>query len=402
MKKFEKVATFEGSPKWEQSIKRESKLYTPLYGRNTMRTDFDRDYTRVINSMGYRRMKHKTQVFFSPQNDHVCTRIEHVNLVDSISHTISNYLGLNNELTKAIAISHDIGHSPFGHQGEKVLSDISKRDFGETFWHERNGLNFVDNIELLEDYNGQKQNLNLTYAVRDGIISHCGEVDENALFPRIEAIDLQKEYLRTNQHAPYTWEGCVVKVADKISYIGRDIEDAITMKILTRDDVEEFNKIINNIRIGNTNIINYLVTDVCKNSSPETGLNFSKEAFETMNQIKRFNYEKIYLAEQMKPAMRFFKVVLNEIYYILREAYDRENTIQKLKEMSRYYPHLSGEFVNWLSHYTECSDRDTTRFKNKILFDLKDIHSYEKAIIYYISGMTDNYMEQVYKEIISL
>ena len=401
-KKFSKFATIEGNEKYEQAIKREHELYTPLYGKNTMRTEFDRDYTRVLNSMGYRRMKHKTQVFFSPQNDHVCTRIEHVNLVESISHTISSYLGLNEDLTKAIATTHDIGHSPFGHQGEKVLDEISKRDFDESFWHERNGLNFVDNIELIEDYEGFKQNLNLTYAVRDGIISHCGEVDENSLFPRDEAIDLEKDYLYTNQYKPYTWEGCVVKVADKISYIGRDIEDALIMKILTHKDVEEFNKIINHIRIGNTNIMNYLVTDLCKNSSPENGLMFSQEAFDTMNKIKKFNYEKIYLCEPMKPAIRFFKVCINEIYYILRSMYDGENTINAIKETERYYPYLAGEFSNWLSHYSNCKERDITKFKNKIVFDLNDVHSYERAIVYYISGMTDNYMEKVYKEIVSL
>ena len=98
-------------------------------------------------------------------------------------------MGLNVELTRAIAIAHDIGHSPFGHQGEKILSEISKRDLGKTFWHEKNGLEFVDKIELLEDKSKNMQNLNLTYAVRDGIISHCGEIDENKLKPRDEYID---------------------------------------------------------------------------------------------------------------------------------------------------------------------------------------------------------------------
>ena len=120
-----KEAANENNIKWQNMIKREK----PLYSRNNdMRTEFERDYTRIIHSTAYRRMKHKTQVYFSPQNDHICTRIEHVVYVDSISYTIAKYLGLNTELTKAIATSHDIGHSPFGHQGEKVLSEISKRD----------------------------------------------------------------------------------------------------------------------------------------------------------------------------------------------------------------------------------------------------------------------------------
>ena len=175
---FEKYATNENNPKWQNSIKREKEIYKR---KNDIRSEFERDYNRILHCNAYRRMKHKTQVFFSPENDHICTRIEHVMHVESVSYTIAKYLGLNTELTKAIATGHDIGHSPFGHEGERILSQISERDIGEKFWHERNGMEFVDKIELLEDINKNKQNLNLTYAVRDGIISHCGEIDENCL-----------------------------------------------------------------------------------------------------------------------------------------------------------------------------------------------------------------------------
>lgn len=186
---FKNFAANEQNPKWENFISRTSNLY---HRDSDIRSEFERDYTRIIHSNSYRRLKHKTQVFFSPENDHICTRIEHVTHVESISYTISHYLGLNDELTKAIAVAHDLGHSPFGHSGEKILSAISKRDLGCTFWHEKNGLDFVDFIELLEDLNNCKQNLNLTYGVRDGIISHCGEIDENGLKPREDFIDLAR------------------------------------------------------------------------------------------------------------------------------------------------------------------------------------------------------------------
>ena len=202
-KKFEKVAANENNPKWENMIKRESEIYKR---QNDMRSDFERDYTRIIHCNAYRRLKHKTQVFFSPENDHICTRIEHVMHVESVSYTIAKCLGLNTELTKAIASGHDLGHSPFGHEGEYILSEIAQKEYGENFWHEKNGLDYIDNIELLEDYNKNKQNLNLTYAVRDGIISHCGEIDENGLKPREETIDLE-QYINKNQNSPYTWEG---------------------------------------------------------------------------------------------------------------------------------------------------------------------------------------------------
>lgn len=269
---FKEYSATKNNPKWEYMIKREKELYKR---NNDIRSEFERDYTRVIHSNAYRRLKHKTQVFFSPENDHICTRIEHVVHVESISYTIAKELRLNTELTRAIATAHDVGHSPFGHQGETVLSQISRSDIGESFWHEKNGLEFVDKIELLEDNLKNKQNLNLTYAVRDGIISHCGEIDENMLKPREEYIDL-KTYSKPNQYEPYTWEACVVKVADKISYLGRDIEDAITLGILD-EHLDELHKLLNhnsNEVINNTVIINNLVYDLCKNSSPEKRIMF--------------------------------------------------------------------------------------------------------------------------------
>ena len=401
MKKFEDVGTFEKSEKWQNSIKREEELYNPMYGKNNMRTDFDRDYTRIINCDAYRRLKHKTQVFFAPQNDHICTRIEHVNLVESISHTIGNYLGLNTELTKAISTAHDLGHSPFGHQGEKILSEIAEREIGERLWHEKNGLHFVDNIELIKDYEGIKRNLNLTYAVRDGIISHCGEVDDNGLIPRDEYIDVTKDYTYPNQFSPYTWEGCVVKVADKISYIGRDIEDAKKMKLLSDKDIERLDKVTENVRINNSNIINYLVVDLCKNSSPKKGICFSKEAFETMNAIKQFNYDKIYRNEKINPTVRYFKVLMTEIFYTLKKEWNGKSTIFNLKRMKRYYPNLSYEFVNWLSEYSLTDDRKPELYNNKVIYNLENLEDYCRAIIDYMSGMTDNYIVQVYNEIVS-
>ena len=387
---FKSCAANEENPKWSNMIKREK----PLYLRNNdIRSEFERDYTRIIHSTGYRRMKHKTQVFFSPSNDHICTRIEHVMHVESISHTIAQYLGLNVELTKAIATAHDIGHSPFGHQGEKVLSEISKRDIGITFWHEKNGMELVDKIELLEDNNKNKQNLDLTYAVRDGIISHCGEIDENNVRPRDEAIDLYN-YTKPNEYAPYTWEGCVVKIADKISYLGRDIEDAITLGILDKK-LEDLYKLLNfnsGEVINNTIIINNLVYDLCKNSSPEKGLCFSDKTFELINNLKKFNYKYIYLSEKLKPSTEYFKLVLNQIYDVLKASY---NDIEKMKKL---YPEVIGDFENWLKDYWNLERNNYN--KNDVITDVSNEKEYYRAIIYYISGMTDNFAIDTYYKII--
>ena len=397
MKKFENYAATASNPKWSYMITREM----PLYKRNNdLRDEFQRDYTRIIHSNSYRRLKHKTQVFFSPENDHICTRIEHVTHVESISYTIAKYLGLNTDLTRAISVAHDLGHSPFGHEGEKILSEISKKDLGKPFWHERNGLEFVDNVELLEDSNKYMQNLNLTYAVRDGIISHCGEIDENCIKPRNEYIDLNN-YIYPNEFAPYTWEACVVKISDKISYICRDIEDAITLGILD-EHVNELFELLNitseNEQINNTIIINNLIHDLCENSSPEKGLCFSRKALDLMNKIKEFNYKNIYFAERIKPSVRYFNLVINEIYNILKSTYNGLNTLDNLTNFSKTYPKLGKSFTEFLYNYYDFGNRKD--LKNKVLFSLDNEKDYYQAIIYYISGMTDNFAIEIYNEII--
>ena len=384
------VAATENNSKWNNIIKRENLLYSR---GNDIRSEFERDYTRIIHSLAFRRMKHKTQVFFSPINDHVCTRMEHVILVESISDTIANYLGLNAKLTKAIAIAHDIGHSPFGHQGEEVLSVISKRDIGKRFWHERNGMEMVDKIILLEDDKQNLQNLNLTYGVKDGIVSHCGEIDENSLKPRDEYINLY-DYNYSNQFKPYTWEACVVKIADKIAYLGRDIQDAITTGILD-GHLKELREVMNieeNGKINNTIITNYLVYDLCENSSEEEGLRFSNSAFEFMNKLKKFNYKYIYLDERLKPSTEYFNLILNTIYNTLIKYYDDK------EHARRMYPEIIVEFENWLKMYWN-ANRDE-KYKNKVVFDIEDKKDFCQAVIYYISGMTDNYAIDTYNKII--
>ena len=385
----EQSATIENS-KWNNIIKRENELYSR---GNDIRSEFERDYTRIIHSLAFRRMKHKTQVFFSPVNDHICTRMEHVILVESISHTIANYLGLNTDLTKAIAMAHDIGHSPFGHQGEKILSNISQSEIGKTFWHEKNGMELVDKIELLEDDKKCLQNLNLTYAVKDGIISHCGEIDENGLKPREEYIDLN-DYNYPNQYKPYTWEGCAVKVADKIAYLGRDIQDAITLGILDEHLEELYNlmEIDKTQVINNTIIINYLIYNLCENSNEAEGLKFSDKAFSFMNKLKEFNYKYIYLDERIKPSTEYFNLILNTIYNTLKKYYNEKEHIKKL------YPEIITDFENWLKMYWNAERQESN--KNKVVFNIENEKDICQAIIYYISGMTDNYAIDIFNKIV--
>ena len=172
---------------------------------------------------------------------------------------------------------YDLGHAPFGHEGEVELTRIRK-DFGmDRFWHERNSLRIIDNIELLEDDKSELKNLDLTYAVRDGIISHCGEVDENGIFPRKEKIDLDT-FCEPGQFQAYTWEGCVVKVSDKIAYLGRDIEDAVRINFIGEKEIDELAKISQKYgveTINTTVIIHNFITSICGNSSPQQGIRLS-------------------------------------------------------------------------------------------------------------------------------
>ena len=271
--------------------------------------------------------------------------------------------------------------------------ELTKKDIEKAFWHEKNGIEMVDKIILLEDDKQNLQNLNLTYGVRDGIISHCGEIDENFLKPREEYIDLN-EYNYPNEFAPYTWEGCVVKIADKIAYLGRDIQDAITLGILD-EHLNELHNLLNiekNETINNTVIINYLVYDLCKNSSIKDGLKFSDNAFEFMNKLKAFNYKYIYLDERLKPSTVYFELVLNTIYNTLKRYFFEKEHIKKI------YPEIINEFENWLNLYWN-KDRDSI-CKNKIVFDIKNEKDFYQAVIYYISGMTDNYAIDTYNKII--
>jgi len=393
------------NPKWNRSIRRIDELYSR---KNELRSQFARDYNRILHCTAYRRLKHKTQVFPAPLNDHICTRIEHVNLVSSVSNTISNYLGLNTELVQAIAIGHDLGHTPFGHAGEKILNKICEKEMGEKFWHEKNSLEFMDFIETLADPNGKQKNLNLTYAVRDGVICHCGEVDENGIFPREKYIKLN-EIKKPGQFAPFTWEGCVVKISDKIAYLGRDIEDAIELKILSWSQMRKLGRIIRKYstsrikEINNTVVLHELITDLCANSKPEVGIKLSDRGYEIMKSLKEFNYDNIYSHERLNSYWGYSKYVMKTIFYTLKKLYCREDTIKNIDKNPGSYPLLTKFFKRWLLKYCIPNQRDSLKniYENKILYDLKKEKDYLKAIIDFISGMTDNFAIRAFNEIIT-
>jgi len=399
---FLKEAMSPEHPKWEKATSRQS----PLEKRgDEIRSEFDRDYTRILHSMGYRRLKHKTQVFFAPENDHICTRIEHVNHVESASFTIAKFLGLNTELTKAISIGHDIGHAPFGHLGEELIREITERELGVSFWHEKNGLHFVDEVEYLYDSSQNYTNLNLTYAVRDGIISHCGEVNDHELFPRKEAIDLS-QYETVGQYSPFTWEGCVVKCADKISYIGRDIEDAVRLKILSACDtqplIDHANEVFGiHIRVLNTTSLMHLfIIDLCKNSSPGKGMSFSEPVFQLMKAVLSFNIEKIYRHPRLDTYKKFASAVIHTIYGTLLQGYRGPDTLDRLERLKASYPDVVPEFIDWIKLRSDLGGERRGGMRICYRTCLGEAE-YKRAVIDYIAGMTDNYAKRIFDNIFS-
>lgn len=391
--------------KWSQAIKREEEIYKKEYD---IRTPFERDVHRVLHSNGYRRLKNKTQVFFAPHNDHICTRIEHVTHVASVAETIAKYLKLNQELVRAIALGHDIGHAPFGHQGETILAEIAEKYNLQKFWHEGNSLHFIDDIETLADYEGFHNCLNLTYAVRDGIVCHCGEVDDRILKPRDEIIDLSSIKKAGKQNA-YTYEGCIVKISDKIGYIGRDIEDALTYKILSENQITELEDIIRQTypdikikEINTTVLMHKFIIDLCQNSSPENGLCFSDNCFKAMKDIKDFNNKNIYKHKRLEPFKNYSKLVINTIFDKLNEYYCK-NLNTKLKNEKSIFPNLIENFEDWLIKYSDynISLKEKQKFKNKIVYFLDNPDDYKYSIIDFISGMSDNFAISMFNEIIS-
>ena len=238
----------------------------------------------------FSRYADKTQVHSYKENDHISRRMVHVQFVSKIARTIGRALGLNTDLIEAIALGHDIGHTPLGHAGESLLNEISLRELNEVFAH---------NIQSVRHYmcveNGGV-GLNLCVQVLDGIMCHNGEMLSNVYTPVSKS---KEEFLEQYENAyrdyssilrvqPMTLEGCVVRISDIIGYIGRDIEDAILLGILKRDDLPK--DITDVLGINNNDIINTIVTDVIDNSMGKNYIKLSKEVYEALWNLKNFNY----------------------------------------------------------------------------------------------------------------
>lgn len=279
-----------------------------------IRPAFFRDSDRIIHSLSYTRYMDKTQVFADMENDHISKRITHVQLVSKVARTIGRALNLNEDLIEAIALGHDIGHTPLGHEGEYLLNEISLRELNMFFAHNIQSVRHL--MEVEKDGNG----LNLSIQVLDGIMCHNGEMVESTYEPCSKTVD---EFLEQYNNAyidlkassknhPMTLEGCVVRISDIIGYIGRDIEDAIMIGKIKREEIPR--EIVDVLGCTNRDIINTITLDIIKNSIDKPYIKMSDDVFKAVFSLKKFNYEHIYKHSLTSQEKKYYREGMNKIF----------------------------------------------------------------------------------------
>jgi dGTPase len=326
------------------------------------RQTFSVDVDRILHSRAYTRYIDKTQVFYLIHHDHITHRVLHVQLVSKIARTIGRYLGLNEDLIEAIALGHDIGHTPFGHDGERFLSELCRAGGIGDFLHNVQSVQFLDRVER------KGKGWNLCLQTLDGILCHDGEVhnqvlkpERNKTFEMLEKEMVLKKENPLNQLMPMTLEGCVVRMADTISYVGRDIEDAIRLNMIKRSDLPKESVEV----LGNTNgtIVYHLVTDVINTSFQNTYIAFSKHISEALKQLKDFNLERIYMNPKIKKDTNTIKTLFGILFEKYLDDIENENRSSVI-------------FKGFLGDMSE---------------DYIQHHRKEEIVRDFIAGMTDQY-----------
>lgn len=281
-----------------------------------IRAPFFRDVDRIIHALSYTRYADKTQVYSFKQNDHISERMLHVQLVSKVARTIGRALNLNCDLIEAIALGHDVGHTPLGHTGEALLNEISLRELGEYFAHNIQGVRHYMEVE------NHGEGLNLSVQVLDGIMCHNGEMLSNVYTPVAKT---KEEFLREYQEAyhdlkasshnhPMTLEGCVVRISDIIGYIGRDIEDAIELGLFERSELpKEITEVLGNT---NSDIMNTIILDIIENSLDKPYIALSERVYRALFALKKFNGENIYSKSMTKEDIEYYRSGMNQLYHI--------------------------------------------------------------------------------------
>ena len=278
------------------------------------RLAFAVDADRILHSRAYTRYIDKTQVFSLIDNDHITHRVLHVQLVSKIARTIGRFLSLNEDLIEAIALGHDIGHPPFGHDGETILAELCVEHGASPFQHNIQSVQFLDRLEK------KGTGWNLTLQTLDGILCHDGEVHQRHLVPDRSVTDFaafdrklaEKTVQPDKELSPITMEGCVVRFADTIGYIGRDIEDAITLKLINRGDIpDDCRKVLG---ASNGKIVYRLVADLIGNGNDGDKIFFSEKISQALKKLKQFNYERIYRNPIIKKDYELIRICYRTLF----------------------------------------------------------------------------------------
>jgi len=344
------------------------------------RTEFQRDYTRIIHSTAFRRLRNKTQVFISPKNDHVCTRMEHSIHVASVARTIARALRLNVDLVDAIAVGHDLGHGPFGHKGEQCLGVLAK-EFKLSYRHETQSLRVVDFLESPYFETGKHMGLNLTFAVRDGIVCHCGEASQGGgLCPDLDRDDIPQD-LQPDTLMPATLEGCVVRLADSVAYLGRDLEDAIATGIVCATDLPQ--NVRKTLGDDNRSIIRSLVQDIVANNQNEPCIALSNEVIAGLAEFREFSKKRIYEDLRVQRPWRQIERSLTNMFEFLSTEL-RKGSLKSACPKDNE-PGVIGVLREFLWHDLH-GQVDGAKHPEQVALD-------------FIGGMTDAYFIRSYREL---
>ena len=327
-----------------------------------IRAPFFRDVDRIIHALSYTRYADKTQVYSFKENDHISERMLHVQLVSKVARTIGRALNLNCDLIEAIALGHDVGHTPLGHTGEALLNEISMQELGEVFAHNIQGVRHYMEVENFGE------GLNLTVQVLDGIMCHNGEMLSNVYKPVKKTkeeflLQYQNAYhdLETSSHnRPMTLEGCVVRISDIIGYIGRDIEDAIELGLFKRDELPR--KITDVLGNTNSQIMNTIILDIIENSLDKPYIALSDKVYRALFALKKFNSKNIYSKSMSSKDIAYYREGMNKIYHLYLNDIQNKNTSSII-----YTLFLNSQSIRYLTST-----------------------SHKRMVIDFIAGMTDD------------
>ncbi len=342
------------------------------YKEEDIRPAFFRDVDKIIYSLSYTRYIDKTQVFSNIDNDNISKRMTHVQMVSKIARTIGRALKLNEDLIEAAALGHDLGHVPFGHTGEAILSKISYEE-GEGYFNHN-----IQSVRLLMNVENNGKGTNITLQVLDAIMCHNGELVQDKYEPvKKTKEDFLNEYnssyidiFANKKMRPMTLEGCVVRISDVVGYIGRDIEDAVALGVIKLEDIPS--DIVKVLGKTNSEIINTVVLDIINNSYDKPYITMSKDVFNSIVKLKQFNYENIYskanTKEQIKMYEKQFRVIFDSYLKDVNEN-NKESRIYQI-------------------------------FLNDMCDEYLDNTSNKRKVIDYIAGMTDDYFINEYNRLI--